>query len=74
MPMTVAERQARWREKRNLLARQASHPLGIVILLEKLTPDALEEMSAAELEALQRECIRVRRLALEARKRAAAKR
>jgi hypothetical protein len=74
MAMTGAERQARWREKRDLLARQASTPGGLLPQMEALTPEALEAMGAVMLEHLQRECSRVHRMALEARKRIATKR
>jgi hypothetical protein len=74
--MTNAERQARWRAKRDLLARQAEVPAGATIVLERLTPEALEAMDTQTLKDLDRECTRVHRMALEqlaARRRPAAR-
>jgi hypothetical protein len=73
MALSNAERQARWREKRNALAKQASEPASIAERLDELTPDALEAMGAVKLERLEKAARRVARLALEARKRIAAR-
>jgi hypothetical protein len=71
MPMTNAERQARWREKRNALAKLAERPEGIAERLEGLTPDGLEAMGTVKLERLEKACHRVARFTLAARKRIA---
>jgi hypothetical protein len=68
MPMTVAERQARWREKRNAAAKASAAER-----LEALTPAELTGMTAPQLERLEKACQRVARLALAERKRIASR-
>jgi hypothetical protein len=65
-PLSVAERQARWRAKRNAAAKASAAER-----LEALTPEDLAGMTAVDLERLEKACHRVARLALAERKRIA---
>ena len=63
MPMTGAQRQARWRTKHDAAARASA-----VDRLDDLTPDQIAELSARELDRLEKACHRIARLVQAARK------
>jgi hypothetical protein len=74
MALSNAERQARWRAKRNALAKQAADPTVLAQRLDELTPETLAGMSARKLERLERAAQRAARMAREAREAVAAAR